>query len=223
MRRRGAIVSDRFRHVLKRAIDRGCLGLVAPAAAMCLIEAWASDHSEATFTFWAQAFALAPGVPGVFLRRAFYRCTLEACASSFFIGFGAMCSHRSVTIEDDVYIGPYAIVGSSRLRRGCLIGSRCSILSGGALHTLDENLRWTAMDRTRVRSIDIGEYAWLGEAAVVLADVGASAMVAAGAVVSSAVPPETMVGGNPARFVRRLRIRPADEEVPDVPATVSVR
>jgi acetyltransferase-like isoleucine patch superfamily enzyme len=214
---------DGARRGVKRAIDAGCILLVAPAAAMCVIEAGVSDRAEAAFTFWAQSFALVPGVVGVFLRRAFYRCTLDACGRSFFIGFGAFCSHRSVTIEDDVYVGPYAIVGSARLRRGCLIGSRCSILSGGALHTLDENLRWTATERGSIRSIEIGRYAWLGEAAVVLADIGDSAMVAAGAVVSSPVPPETMVGGNPARFVRRLRIRPTDEEVPDAPAAVSVR
>jgi acetyltransferase-like isoleucine patch superfamily enzyme len=42
-------------------------------------------------------------------------------------------------------------------------------------------------------------------------------------VVSSAVPPQTMVGGNPARFVRRLSVAAADEEVPDASAAVSVR
>ena len=48
-------------------------------------------------------------------------------------------------------------------------------------------------------------------------------MVAAGAVVSSAVPAQTMVGGNPARFVRRLSAVAAEEEVPGVPAAVPVR
>jgi hypothetical protein len=190
---------------------------------MCLIEARRSDGMDATFSFWAQAFALVPGVPGVFVRRAFYRLTLEGCARTFFIGFGAIFSHRTVTIEEDVYVGPYAIVGASTLRRGCLIGSRCSILSGGGLHVLDANLHWTPSDPSRLRRIEIGEYAWLGEATVVLADVGRSAMVAAGSVVSSAVPPETMVGGNPARFVRRLTVVPANEEVPIVPAAISVR
>jgi virginiamycin A acetyltransferase len=216
-------VVDAARRGVKRVIDGCCLVLVSPAAVMCLIEARRSDHSDATFAFWAQAFALVPGVPGVFVRRAFYRLTLEGCAQTFFIGFGAMFSHRTVTIEEDVYVGPYAIVGSASLRRGCLIGSRCSILSGGALHVLDANLHWTPSDPARRRRIEIGEYAWLGEATVILADVGRSSMVAAGSVVSSAVPPETMVGGNPARFVRRLTVVPANEEVPNVPAVISVR
>lgn len=216
-------MADAARRGVKRFIDGICLVLVSPAAALCDIEARLTSGSETGFEFWAQAFALVPGTAGVFVRRAFYRLTLERCGRTFFVGFGAICSHRAITIEEDVYIGPYAIVGSSSLRRGCLIGSRCSILSGGALHVLDANLHWSASDPSRRRRIEIGEYAWLGEAAVVLADVGASAMVAAGAVVSSAVPPQTMVGGNPARFVRRLSVVAAEEEVPGAPASVSVR
>jgi len=42
-------------------------------------------------------------------------------------------------------------------------------------------------------------------------------------VVSSAVPAHTMVGGNPARFVRRLEAPHAKEEVPSVSAAVPVR
>jgi acetyltransferase-like isoleucine patch superfamily enzyme len=37
-----------------------------------------------------------------------------------------------------------------------------------------------------------------------MADVGHGATVAAGSVVSNAVPPAVVVAGNPARFVRRL-------------------
>jgi virginiamycin A acetyltransferase len=211
------------RRAAKSAIDAVCLLLMLPAAALCAAEARLAPASETFFTFWAQAVALIPGVAGVFLRRAFYRLTLEACASTFSIGFGAMFSHRQATIEQDAYVGPYAIVGSCRLGRGCLIGSRSSILSGGSLHTLDADGRWAATDLTKLRRVVIGSYAWIGESSVIIADVGPSAMVAAGSVVSSAVPAHTMVGGNPARFVRRLHVTAQDEEVPSVAPALSVR
>lgn len=38
-----------------------------------------------------------------------------------------------------------------------------------------------------------------------MADVGRSAAVGAGSVVSASVPPDVVVAGNPARFVRKLR------------------
>lgn len=211
------------RRLLKSAADGVCLGIVLPAAAMCAAEAKLGPRAETVFSAWAQTFALVPGLAGVFLRRAFYRLTLDACGSSFWIGFGAVFSHRAASIDEDVYIGPYAIVGSCRLGRGCLIGSRSSILSGGSLHTLDASGRWAPTDLNRLHRVDIGQYAWIGEASVIIADVGTAAMVAAGSVVSSAVPAHTMVGGNPARFVRRLEAPHAKEEVPSVSAAVPVR
>jgi acetyltransferase-like isoleucine patch superfamily enzyme len=213
-------VSSPARRLLKSAIDGVCLVLMLPAAAMAAAEARFAPGSEALFMAWAQSVALVPGLAGVFLRRAFYRLTLQECASSFSIGFGAIVSHRQVTIEQDAYVGPYAIVGACRLGRGCLIGSRSSILSGGALHALDENGRWAATDLARLRRVDIGDYAWIGEASVIIADIGGSAMVAAGSVVSTAVPAHTMVGGNPARFIRKLRAAGAEEGVSSVAAAI---
>src|SRR5262249_19177679 len=78
-RRRGPPVKPLFRQALKSAIDAVCLVLVVPAAAMCAAEAKYSPRAEMLFTAWAQTFALVPGLAGVFVRRAFYRLTLEQC------------------------------------------------------------------------------------------------------------------------------------------------
>jgi acetyltransferase-like isoleucine patch superfamily enzyme len=195
---------------LKAGIDFALLILAVPCGATCWLERRLRPGHEAIFAFWAQALAMLPGHPGSYLRRAFYRLTLESCASSFFIGFGAFFAHREARIEDGVYIGAYAIVGSASLGRGCLIGSRVSLLSGPALHELDHNGVWTHFDPTKFRRIEIGEHTWVGEAAVVMADVGAGALVSAGAVVSTPVPPGVVVAGNPARFVRSVSPEWAD-------------
>jgi virginiamycin A acetyltransferase len=191
------------RRLVKRGVDAACLALIAPLAVLCALES-KYGSGDSIFTLSAQLCALVPGLPGVFVRRAFYRLTLEACGESFFVGFGAIFAHRAARIDEDVYVGPYAVLGCCHLGRGSLIGTRCSIMSGGSLHSLDRNGRWMATDARRFQTIHIGEYAWLGEASVVLADVGRSAMVVAGAVVSAAVPPSVVVAGNPARFVRCL-------------------
>jgi acetyltransferase-like isoleucine patch superfamily enzyme len=200
--------ADRLRQIVKQALDGLCLVLVAPCAWSCAIDR--RSHGETVFVTWAQCFAIVPGPPGVFLRRAFYRLTLARCSGSFFIGFGAMCSHRHTEIEDGVYVGPYAMVGTARLRRGCLIGSRAGIISGSALHTFDASGRRTPTDLRQLRQVEIGADAWIGEAALVMADVGKGATVAAGAVVSSAVMRGVVVAGNPARFIKRVPM-PGDE------------
>jgi len=206
----GTALRAAVRRSCKRGLDGLCLVLVAPCAGMCALEA--RGEGEAVFSFWAQAFALVPGPPGVFVRRAFYRLTLERCTGCFFVGFGAFFSHRGSIVEDAVYVGPYAIVGSSRLRRGCLIGSRAGIISGSGLHELTPDGLRTPTDNSRLRQVEIGEGAWIGEGALVMADIGPAATVAAGSVVSSAIVGGVVVAGNPARFIRHLTVQPSPSE-----------
>ncbi len=189
---------------VKSVINALALALVSPAALTCWVEERIAPYAEGVFGFWTHIFAILPGAPGLFLRRAFYRLTLRRCAIEFFIGFGALFFHRQVLVEEGVYIGPYAVVGCARLRRGCLIGTRANLLSGSAQHEMRDDGRWAASERSRFVEIEIGEHAWIGEAATVMADVGAGSVVAAGSVVSAAVPVAVVVAGNPARFVRSV-------------------
>ena len=194
----------------KACVDGLALVTVAPATFTCWLESSLSADAEGVFTFWAQLFAMVPGPFGIPIRRAFYRTVLDACASSFYVGFGALFTHRFAVVEDGVYIGPYALVGCARLRRGCLIGSRVSVLSGTTLHRYDvATAEWSASDLSGRQQIDIGASAWIGEGAIIMADVGSGSMVTAGAVVSAPVAAGIVVGGNPARFVRRLAPAPA--------------
>jgi carbonic anhydrase/acetyltransferase-like protein (isoleucine patch superfamily) len=196
--------SPRIRFIIKTFLNGVCLALVSPCALLCWIEARITNGSESTFLFWAHLFAMFPGRLGVFLRRAYYRLTLDRCAANFYIGFGALFTHRSALVEMNAYIGAYALVGSAHLGEGCLIGSRASLLSGTALHALDEQGRWGPCDQTRMRQIKIGDYAWIGEGAIVMANIGAGTMVAAGAVVEQDARAGILLAGNPSRFVRKL-------------------
>jgi len=85
------------------------------------------------------------------------------------------------------------------------IGSHCSI--SWNTNILDTNIHELAVDgkpRPRSESISIGDHVWVGTGAIVLPGVtiGEGAVVAAGSVVKSDVPPATVVAGNPARVVR---------------------
>ena len=61
------------------------------------------------------------------------------------------------------------------------------------------------------KPVFIGPNAWIGAGAMVLKGVrvGANSVVGAGAVVAANVPPDTVVFGNPARVVWRLRRAPS--------------
>jgi virginiamycin A acetyltransferase len=196
---------------LKVTFDAIGIALMSPLSACCALERRFAADSERVFNTCAQTVALLPGLPGMILRRGFYRVALDSCARDCFIGFGVVFTHRAVLVEPHVYIGPYALIASSRLREGCLIGSRASILSGGALHALGPSGRWLPSDMTRMVQLEIGPGAWVGEGAIIIANLGAGAMAAAGSVVTMPVLGGVVVGGNPARVIRRLE-PPVDRE-----------
>ncbi len=193
-----------LRRTLKATVDAVAIALMSPLSLCAALERRLAPRSERVFNTCAQTVALLPGLPGMILRRAFYRVALDSCARDCFIGFGAIFTHRAVIVEREVYIGPYALIASSRLREACLIGSRVSILSGGALHSLGPSGRWLPTDMSKMVQVEIGVGAWIGEGAIIIADVGSGAMAAAGSVVATAVPARVVVGGNPARMIRKL-------------------
>jgi acetyltransferase-like isoleucine patch superfamily enzyme len=194
-----------LRRALKTAGNGAAMLLMALPAACSGIEARVASRREDVFVFWGQLVALVPGILGRFLRRAYYRMTLEQCALDCDIGFLAWFSHRSARVGRNVYIGPQAIVGTASLGDGAMIGSRASILSGAHQHVHNDQGELQPFSLERAERVEVGSHAWIGEGALIMASVGAHSIVAAGAVVSVPVPDRVVVAGNPCRFVRSLR------------------
>ena len=192
-----------MRELLKVICNSIALVITMPLAATSWLESRTS-RTEGIFLLWAQLLALIPSLAGVYIRRAYYRLTLESCSLECFIGFGTFLTHRDARIEANVYIGHYSMIGCAWLKEGCLIGSRTSLLSGTRLHHRSEDGQWSPAVLELAQQIVIHPHTWIGEGAVVMTDVGRGAMVAAGAVVATPVPDNVMVAGNPARFVQKL-------------------
>ena len=150
------------------------------------------------FSFFAQAFALAPGKVRIFIRRGYYRLTLRQCADDLRIEFGSYFSHPEVTVDRMVGIGPYCIIGYAAIGERTLIGQHRQILSGAQQHKRDAD-SWLTDEGRQFREIKIGTHCWIGASSVVTADVGDKSTVAAGSVVMMRVPPGVVVGGNPAQ------------------------
>jgi acetyltransferase-like isoleucine patch superfamily enzyme len=191
------------RRALKWLAARLALAAAWPAVLTCRIEARVRPGAEGVFETWTHVFAILPGRPGMYLRRAFYMGALRYCAPDCYIGFGVLFAHREARVEEGVQIGPYAVIGMAHLRSGTLVGTRASLLSGSAQHEWRPEGGWSPSDLSQFTRIEVGPHAWIGEAAVVMADVGPESVVAAGAVVSSPLPAGVVMAGNPARFVRK--------------------
>ena len=153
----------------------------------------------ATFQGMSQWWSLWPGAIGQGLRRAFYRFTLTASSDDSCIEFGTIFATPNVTIPAGVYIGAFCNVGDVVFGPDVLIGSGVTLLSGRNQHYFDRLDVPIRVQGGRNDVIRIGTDVWIGNGAIVMADVGDQAVVAAGAVVVQPVPARAIVGGNPAK------------------------
>jgi len=82
-----------------------------------------------------------------------------------------------------------------------MIGPNVSIITAG--HPLEPSRRRTV---TIGKPIAIGRNVWIATGATIIGGVavGENSVVAAGSVVTRDVPPNTLVGGNPARVIRSI-------------------
>lgn len=189
-----------MRHLVLRALQSGLLPLIA----LCSLEA--SWKGGRWFAASAELLSMVPGRIGSMVRKAFYAATIRHCATRAYISFGVLLSRRDVSVGEDVYIGPYSIIGSAMIGDRVKIASRVSITSGRHQHG-----RYTvAVDPTpRLQPVSIGADSWIGEGAIVMADIGERCIVGAGSVVTRSVGDGQVVVGNPARPLSRTISRRA--------------
>jgi acetyltransferase-like isoleucine patch superfamily enzyme len=119
-------------------------------------------------------------------------------AIPFYTNFG-----RFITIGKRVYINhacSFLDMGGITLEDDVLIGPKVNLVTEN--HPLDP------VDRRALISkpIVVKRNAWIGAAATILPGVtiGENSIVAAGAVVTSDVPPNTIVGGVPAKVIKTI-------------------
>jgi acetyltransferase-like isoleucine patch superfamily enzyme len=169
---------------------------------------------ERAFPGFSQLLSLVPGLTGVYVRQAFYRIVLPQCDADACISFGSVMSHSTARIGKAVYVGVFCALGDITLEDDVLVGSHVSIANGGRQHgisRLDIPVREQAGEWPR---ITIGRDTWIGDRAVVLADVGQHCVVGAGAVVTKPIPAYAIAVGCPARVVgdRRYQTQVAGAE-----------
>jgi virginiamycin A acetyltransferase len=174
--------------------------LLSPLWSLVLLER-AFDRKN-LFASCSEFLSLFPGRLGIFLRRSFYRMTLDECADDVHVGFQTTLAHPQMVIGRDVYVGNRCSLGMCRLDDGVTIGSNVDILSGRRQHGFDDPTQPVSKQGGSFTAVHIGRNAWIGNSAVIMADLGEGTVIGAGSVVVKAVPTGAVVVGNPARVVR---------------------
>lgn len=117
----------------------------------------------------------------------------------FYTDFG-----KNITIGKDVFINSgchFQDQGGITIGDGTMIGHNV------VLATINHDLEPEKMRKNHYAPITIGKHVWIGSNVTILPGitVGNWAVVAAGAVVTKDVPPFTVVGGVPAKVIRKIR------------------
>jgi acetyltransferase-like isoleucine patch superfamily enzyme len=196
---------------MRSAIKSVIRGLATIAVTPALISFWLRASvmgRDRALEGSSQALSLIPGLAGQYLRRAFLAQTLAHCHPTTVIEFGVLFSQCGARLDENVYVGPRCHLGLVHLQRDVLLAAGVHVPSGGATHGTSE-IDVPIRDQEGARSlVTIGEGAWVGSAAVIMADVGRHSVVGAAAVVTRPLPEYVVAAGVPARVIKSRLSRP---------------
>lgn len=158
----------------------------------------------------SELLSLLPGLSGRYLRRAFLARVLAACHPTASIEFGVLFSKAGASIGPRAYIGPRCHIGLAAIDADVLLAAGVHVTSGAQTHGHADLTRPIRDQEGMPMLVHIGAGAWIGSAAIVMADVGANSIVGAGSVVTRPIPAEVIAAGIPARVIRSRRDGAAD-------------
>ena len=190
-----------MKHLAKRIASFICLIIVIPFYVFYKLESLAI-RTEQPFCGMSQLFSLIPGLPGEYLRREFYKLTLRSCSDDCCISFGTIFSHPTAEIGRGVYIGTHCTIGTVSLGENVLLGSNVDITSGKQQHAFTDLKLAIKEQGRKFTRISIGQDTWVGNGAIIMANLGKKCVVAAGSVVVEEFADFAVMAGNPARVIK---------------------
>jgi len=195
-----------MKQFIRRSAIRAAQLLVLPLALWW----WITGRKTGVFGSCFELLAWLPGTFGSILRVALLKWIAKHCNDQVRVEMGTLFSDPRVSLGYGVYIGGYCIIGWAEIEDYALIASRVSIPSGQHVHHFDRTDIPIALQGGTKVPIRIGRGSWIGEGAIIMADVAEECVIGAGAVVTKPIPPWSIAVGVPARVIRSRK--PACEE-----------
>jgi virginiamycin A acetyltransferase len=157
---------------------------------------------DASLVSTSQFLSLFPGKLSVYLRAGFYRFTLTYCSPDAVISFLVLFSQSDTEVAKGVYIGPQSNIGRCSIGENSLLGSGVHIMSGKGQHNFSDLSAPIKYQGGTFEKITVGKNCWIGNGAMIMANIGANCIIGAGSVVINDIPSDSIVAGNPARVIK---------------------
>ncbi len=192
---------------MRREIPKHLLGLILTPGVMLhvakyrILRRWLSE--DRAFELCSEAIAGMSGLRGIVFRRLYYARTLPQCGRNCTFSYGVILTKAGIRVGNDVAIGLGSMISAADIGDDVLVGPGVLFLSGKEQHGTTRRDVPMSDQPGIYRTVRVGNDCWIGAGAVILADIGSGAVVAAGSVVVEPVPPYAIVAGNPARVVSR--------------------
>lgn len=164
--------------------------------------------ADGLFRFFSQSLSLVPGLPGILLRRGFYRIALRLDTFDFTVDFGTIFAMLGSRLGKGAYIGSHCTIGLADIEADVLIGSGVHLVAGKKVHHFESLAQPIRFQGRTDERIVVGRGSWIGNGAVIMASVGEECVIGAGSVVTKACEPFGVYAGNPASKIRDRRTYP---------------
>ncbi len=194
-----------MKQCIKRVASIICFIIVVPFYIFYKLES-SIIRTEQPFCGMSQLFSLIPGLIGEYMRREFYKLSLQKCSDDCCICFGTIFSHPTAEVWKGVYIGAYCTIGMVSIGENVLLGSNVDIMSGRRQHSFERLDLPIKEQDGKFKRIHIGADTWVGNGAIIMANVGAKCIIGAGSVVNQDIEDFSIAAGNPAGIVKKREV-----------------
>ncbi|WP_162254540.1 DapH/DapD/GlmU-related protein [Massilia cellulosiltytica] len=156
-------------------------------------------------------------LPGIILQKIkFKKCKFLSKGHNVEWHNGTISDPQNISIGSHIYFGPGASIhgrGGISIADGVIFGPRVTIHSSNHNYESEQSAPYDG--GVSLRPVVIEEGVWVGDSAMICPGVrvGRGAVIAMGSVVTRDVPGHSVVGGNPAKVIKRRNNPERTEEL----------